>query len=237
GSAGVMRELLEFGDLTARSVMVPRVRIVGIPLGATAAEMQAILEASPHTRYPVYDGTIDRIIGMLHVKDILRCVPSCRALAREQTRPAPFVPETAEMDSVLAAMRASRSQMVIVMDEHGGTSGLITIEDLFEEVIGEIEEDAAAPAEFFRDGSGRLHVAGGVRVEEVGAALGVVLEHDEVDTVSGLVLALLGRPPGVGDVVTYDDVRFEVVAVDGRGVRECVVDPVLPLVDPTPGGR
>jgi len=226
-SADVLQELLEFGDLTAGEVMIPRVRVVGIPAGATADEMLDILRSSPHTRYPVYEGSLDHITGVVHIKDILRRMPNRRALRPSEVREVPYIPETAEMDTVLAAMRRVNSQMAVVMDEHGGTAGVITIEDLFEEVVGEIEEGWVARPEIHRALDGRLLVAGTVRISEVGEELGLVLEHDEVDTVSGLVLSLLDRPPLVGDVVEYDDVRFEVTAVEGHGVSECAVTPLL----------
>jgi CBS domain containing-hemolysin-like protein len=226
-SADVLQELLEFGDLTAGEVMIPRVRVVGIPAGATADEMLDILRSSPHTRYPVYEGSLDHITGVVHIKDILRRMPNRRALRPSEVREVPYIPETAEMDTVLAAMRRVNSQMAVVMDEHGGTAGVITIEDLFEEVVGEIEEGWVARPEIHRSLDGRLLVAGTVRISQVGEELGLVLEHDEVDTVSGLVLSLLDRPPLVGDVVEYDDVRFEVTAVEGHGVSECAVTPLL----------
>ena len=225
-SADVLQELLEFGDLTAGEVMIPRVRVTGIPAGASAEEMMDILRSSPHTRYPVYEGSLDHITGVVHIKDILRRMPNRRALRPSEVREVPYIPETAEMDTVLAAMRRVNSQMAVVMDEHGGTAGVITIEDLFEEVVGEIEEGWVARPEVYRALDGRLIVAGTVRISEVGEELGVVLEHPEVDTVSGLVLSLLDRPPVVGDVVEYDDVRFEVTAKEGHGVKECAVTPV-----------
>jgi CBS domain containing-hemolysin-like protein len=228
-SARVLQELLEFGDLTAGEVMIPRVRVVGIPAGATAEEMLATLRASAHTRYPVYEGDLDHIVGVVHIKDLLRRMPNRRALRPSEVRPVPYLPITAEMDTVLAAMRRVNSQMAVVMDEHGGTAGIITIEDLFEEVVGEIEE--VQRPDVYTEPGGTLVVAGTVRIEEVGDALGLVLEHEEVDTVSGLVLALLERPPLVGDVVEFDDVRFEVTAVQGHGVRECAVQALRPPVE------
>jgi CBS domain containing-hemolysin-like protein len=144
-------------------------------------------------------------------------------------REVPFVPETATIDEVMAALRAARTQLAVVMDEHGGTAGVVTIEDLFEEVVGDIEESAGRRPEMYRDEQGRARAEGTVRVEEVGEFLGVVLEHEEVDSVSGLILDLLGRPPLVGDTVEYDDVRFEVTAVAGHGVAEAAVTLLKPL--------
>ena len=222
-SGQVLRDLFEFGELDAGEVMVPRVKIQGIPLHATHQELVQIFRTSRHTRYPVYEGDLDHIVGYVHVKDLMRLILKNKSIKAEDLRPVPFLPETSELDTILAVMHRERTQMVIVMDEHGGTAGLVTIEDLFEEVIGEIDEDASDQPNTYLDNEGTLHVLGTTRLEEVGEALNIALEHDEVDTVSGLVLMLLDRPPVVGDSVTYRNTQFEVKAVEGHGVQECVV--------------
>lgn len=223
--AAVVQELLDFGRLTAREVMVPRVRVTGLPLGATADQIRELIRRAPHTRYPVYEGSLDRVVGMVHVKDVLRRLgPDGPPLGRTWVRRVPFVPETSRVDEVLETMRIWRSQLAVVMDEHGGTAGIVTIEDLFEEVVGEITEDTHERPELYRDEGGRLHVAGTVRLEDLGEALEVALEHEGVDTVSGLVLAALGRPPAMGDVVRWEGVRLDVVALAGRGVAEVVAE-------------
>ncbi|HEX5725484.1 MAG TPA: hemolysin family protein [Longimicrobiaceae bacterium] len=227
-SAVVVQELLAFGDLTAGEVMVPRVRVVGLEVGASFAEVKEIVRRSPHTRYPIYQDSLDNILGMVHIKDLFRRLRNERSVHPNDARPVPFVPETAGIDTLLKAMRAGRTQMAVVMDEHGGTAGIATIEDLFEEVVGEIEESPSHTPDVYRDGAGRVVAAGTARLDEVGEVLGVVLEHEEVDTVSGLVLAFLGRPPVVGDVVDYDDVRFEVTAVEGHGVGEAAATCLYP---------
>ena len=227
-SAEVVQELLDWADLTAGEVMVPRVRITGIPVGASFQEVREIVRGHPHTRYPIYRGNLDEIVGMVHIKDLFRRLRNRRSVHVNDARKVPYVPETATIDTVFEAMRRMRSQMAVVMDEHGGTAGIITLEDLFEEVVGEIEESPVHRPEIYRDPAGTVHVAGTARIEEVGEELGVVLEHEEVDTVSGLVLSILERPPAVGDAVVYDDVRFEVTAVEGHGVREAVAVPLVP---------
>ena len=151
-----------------------------------------------------------------------------KSLKENGIRQVPYVPETAELDTVLAAMRRAHVQMAVVMDEYGGTAGIITLGELFAEVVGKIEEDITQPPEISRDATGRLRVAGTVRLNEVGDALGLTLEHEEVDTVSGLVLMLLDRPPTVGDAVTYDGLHFEVIAVEGHGVGACLVSTETP---------
>jgi CBS domain containing-hemolysin-like protein len=221
-SGRIVRELLEFDDLTAGQVMVPRVRAVGIPDGAGAAELRTIIQVSPHTRYPVYTRDLDHIVGSVHIKELLRHLRSGEPLRAAEAHALPHVPRTAELDEVLAAMRRSRTQMAVVMDEHGGTAGLVTIEDLFEEVVGEIEEGRGRTP-ITPSGAGRIGARGTVRLKDAGDALGADLEHPEVQTVSGLVLALLGRPPVRGDVVTWKGARVLVTAVTGRGVSDATI--------------
>jgi len=222
-TAEVVRDLLAFGDLTAGDVMAPRVTVVGLPIDASPAELSVLVRQAPHTRYPLIDGDLDHIVGVVHVKDLLEQLRRGAPLQVESGREVPFVPETATLDAVLAAMNAAATQMAVVLDEHGGTAGIVTIEDLFEEIVGEVEEGKARPV-IYRDAAGRLRASGIVRLDEVGQALGREIEHPEVDTVSGLVLARLGRPPVVGDVVEFGGVRFQVTAVSGRGVRESAID-------------
>jgi CBS domain containing-hemolysin-like protein len=137
----------------------------------------------------------------------------------------PHVPATTSIDDVVAAMRRYRTQMAVVLDEYGGTAGLITIEDLFEEVVGDINEERER-APIVREADGRLLVRGGVRLKDAGKALGASLEHPDVRSVSGLVLAELRRPAAVGDVIVWKNVRVEVTAVAGLGVGDAVITKV-----------
>jgi CBS domain containing-hemolysin-like protein len=220
-SGRMLRELFEFGGLSAASAMVPRVRVIGLPARAPLDEIRGALRSAPHTRYPVFDGDLDHIVGMVHIKDLLRMVLAGQGLDPTLVRPLPVVPETAPVDDVLATMRRERTQMAVVLDEHGGTAGVITLSDVFEEVVGDIDEGPAGPG--VRDAQGRLRVKGTMRLKDVGQRFDLDLEHAEVDSVSGLVLTLLGRPPRVGDVVEFQRLQLEVTAVKGRGVEECAV--------------
>lgn len=221
-AAEVLEELLEFGHLTAGEVMVPRVKIRGVEFGCMLADLGQAVQAAPHTRYPVFVGDLDHIVGTIHIKDVLRRSRQGRSITQADIHPVPFIPETSTLDKVLLAMRQWRTQMAIVMDEHGGTAGLLTIEDLFEEVVGDIDDAVTGGTpELYRGEDGDLRALGTVRVEEVGEELDRPLEHEEVDTVSGLVLALLDRPPRVGDVVTFEGVQLEVLEIEGHGVAEC----------------
>jgi magnesium and cobalt exporter, CNNM family len=222
-SGQVLQELFEFGDLTASEVMVPRVRITGIPIGATAAHVREILGRSPHTRYPIVENDLDHIVGMVHIKDLLRLLINGEPIGPAHARPLPMLPETAPLDTVLSTMRRERTQMVIVLDEHGGTAGVVTLEDLFEEVVGDIDEGPGSARPLYRDRQGRLCVPGTLRLDELGKSFDLDLEHEEVDSVSGLVLTLLGRPPQVGDSVRYERLLFEVTKIKGHGVEEAAV--------------
>ena len=222
-SSEMLQELFEFGDLTAGQVMVPRVRISGIQVGTPPERIRHILAEAAHTRYPIYDKDLDHIVGMMHMKDLLRLLLDNQAMAASHARAIPVVPETAALDAVLAVMRRDRTQMAVVIDEHGGTAGVVTLEDLFEEVVGDIDEGPGAGGQVYRDREGRLRVPGTMRVDEVGQEFDIDLEHKDVDSVSGLVLTLLGRPPVVGDSVRYDRLLFEVTVIKGHGVQECAV--------------
>jgi CBS domain containing-hemolysin-like protein len=226
-SGQMLQDLFEFGDLTAGEAMVPRVRVVGMPLGTTPDQIRVLLGQAPHTRYPVYERDLDHIIGMVHIKDLLRLLLRDESIRRTHARPLPLVPETAPLDSVLSTMRRERTQMVIVLDEHGGTSGVVTLQDLFEEVVGEIEEGPATAPQIYRDENGRLRVPGTMRLDELGQPFDLDLEHEDVDSVSGLILTLLGRPPSVGDIVRYERLLIEVTAVKGHGVDECAVSLII----------
>lgn len=222
-SGKILRELFEFGDLTASQVMVPRVRVVGIRLGTTPDDVRRIVLEHRRTRYAIYDGDLDHIVGMLHAKDLLRRIIENQPIVASMVRRIPVVPESASLDDVLATLQDSRAHMALVIDEHGGTAGILNLEDLFEEVVGDIEEGAPSAPDIAPSADGTARVAGTLRLDELGQYFNVDLEHEEVESVSGLVLAQLGRPPVVGDVIEYERIRVEVTATSGRGVKDARV--------------
>jgi len=219
-SGRLVRELFEFGDLTAAEAMVPRVRVVGIPVGATPNDLRRVLLTHHHTRYPVYDGDLDHIVGMLHVKDLLKRLINDEPVTGVDLRQLPVVPETTSLDTVLTTMERAHAHMAVVIDEHGGTAGVLSLEDLAEEVVGEIDEGAPIAPGLVKMPDGAVVVAGTLRLDELGQHFDMDLQHDEVDSVSGLVMALLDRPPVAGDVVEYDRFEFTVLSVTGHGARE-----------------
>jgi CBS domain containing-hemolysin-like protein len=226
-SGRLLRELFEFGDLTAGQAMVPRVRIAGIPLGAGPDAIRTIVAEHRHTRYAVYDTDLDHIVGMIHVKDLLRKLLQNEPVTAADVRRIPVVPETSTLDDVLTMMQQANTHMTVVIDEHGGTAGLVSLEDVFEEVVGEIDEGTAAQPPISRNADGSIRAAGTVRLDELGQFLDLDLEHEDVDSLSGLVLERLGRPPIAGDVVVYSRLQLEVTSTSGRGVKEVRVT-VLP---------
>jgi magnesium and cobalt exporter, CNNM family len=219
-SGRLLRELFEFGDLTAGQIMVPRVRIAGIPLGAEPDVVRRIVAEHRHTRYTVYDKDLDHIVGMIHVKDLLRKLLQNEPVTAADVRRIPVVPETSTLDDVLKMMQQANTHMTVVIDEHGGTAGLVSLEDVFEEVVGEIDEGTAAQPPISRNADGSIRAAGTVRLDELGQFLDLDLEHEDVDSLSGLVLERLGRPPIAGDVVVYSRLQLEVTSTSGRGVKE-----------------
>lgn len=227
----LLRELFDFGELTAVEVAVPRVHMVALPINATADAIAATVSLSPHARYPVYERDRDHIIGFVHAKDVLRLLHTRQTLAARDVLPVVFVPETAPLADVLSAMHAARSQLAIVMDEHGGTAGMITPEDLSSEIVGATEDAGGQSHEWERAPDGSILAAGTLRLSDLSEILGRDLRHEEIDTVSGLVLDLLGGPPKVGDSGEWRGARFEVAAVLGHGVDECRVSLAPPEAD------
>jgi CBS domain containing-hemolysin-like protein len=222
----MLRELFAFSDTSAREAMVPRVRVTGIEIGSAPEDVRRIAMVSGHTRYPVFEGDLDHIVGYVHIKELVALVDAGRVVTGRDAHPIPQVPDTAPLDDVLAMFRRHAAPMAVVFDEHGGTAGVITLEDLFYEVAGDIPEGNLERTSITPDGAGGFLVEGTVRIDEVGEALGIELEHPDVDSVSGLVLAELGRLPTVGEIIEYDHVRFEVTKVERHGVGEARVSHV-----------
>jgi len=216
------REILDFNSLTACEIMVPRIKITGIPFDIDKEGLKKILSENLHSRYPVYKENLDHITGMVHIKDIIEVIENNGESELKKIRPLPYVPETVTLDKILDAMGEYNTQMAIILDEYGGTAGLVTIEDIFEEVVGEFDEGKISE-HLYKDKKGNLHVPGTVRLDEVGEFFKSDLTNEDVTTVSGLILSLLGKPPKMGDTVSYKGIKFKVTALEGYGVKECEV--------------
>lgn len=224
-SGRLFQEMIDFSSISAGEAMVPRVRIHGIPLECGLGGLREIVTNHRHTRYPIYEGNLDGIIGSVHVKDLLGLLRKGQALTRAVVRETAFVPESATLEDVLSAMRRVRNQLVVVMDEHGGTAGMVTMEDICAEAVGDFEEGADDMPDVLAVGKRGHQVQGTVRLDTLGDLLGLELVHEDVDTVSGLILSELGRPPLKGDRVHWNGLRFDVASVRGRGVLQALVSP------------
>jgi len=211
-----------FGDLDASEVMVPRPDVQAAPADATMAQIQELMRVTGHSRIPIYGADIDDILGFVHVKDLIAVEDSRgdEPLDRKLVREALVVPETAPLRSILAEMRTARSHLGIVIDEHGSTAGIITLEDIAEELVGEIsDEHDRRQQRVAVDSSGRIVAAGTVRPDEL-SRHGVRLPSGDYETIGGLIMDRLGRLPRRGDVVEDETWRMKVLATDGRRVRE-----------------
>ncbi|MGC2240454.1 MAG: hemolysin family protein [Acidimicrobiia bacterium] len=210
---------IAFTENLTSDVMIPRVQVVGVPESSSVAEVQALAIESGHSRFPVFRDDLDDIVGVVHVKDTLRVSPEerPRAPVLDYMRPALVIPETQPVDSVLFELRTKGSGLAVVTDEYGGTAGIVTSEDLLEEIVGEIEDEYDAtvtPADASPDElSGLLHR------HEVFELTGFEWPEGRYETLGGLVTALLGRHPQVGDEVHVDDWRLEVTGLDGFRVE------------------
>ena len=209
-------------DTPVSDVMVPRVDVLGVPRDAPWAEVVARVRSAQHSRVPVYDETIDDIIGVLYAKDLLPAVVADEPPDAWDAlvRPTSFIPTTKRVDDQLRDFRASRNHFAVVVDEYGGTAGIVTIEDLLEEIVGEIRDerdDESPPVE--AEGGDRFWVSARLTLSELSEVLGYTVEHDEVSTVGGLIYELLGRVPRNGERLTIGPFRVVVERVVRRRIQ------------------
>ena len=219
----MLRSIIELDYTTVREVMVPRLDMVAIEASVSLYDAAAAIVEHGHSRLPVYVETIDDVLGILYVRDLLAAIskPHEGVSVRTLTRPAFVVPETKRVDDLLEEFRQRRIQIAIVVDEYGGTEGLVTMEDVLEEIVGEIEDEFSKDmqTDINWDEDGAAHVSAGMGTEEVQGMFGVNIESDDFDTVGGFVYHHLGRIPHVGDVVEKEGLHLEVVSVAGRRLR------------------
>ena len=214
--------IIELGDTRVREVMIPRIDIVAIPLDATLDDALDAIIGAGHSRIPVYRDSIDDIAGLLYAKDLLRPFrtrdfePDLPALLRECF----FVPQSKPVDELLQELQSRKTHMAIVVDEYGGTAGLVTIEDLLEEIVGEIQDEYDHEEPRLQQvGDDELLCNAGVDIDDVNHLMGIELPTERVDTLAGLVFTELGRVPEVGDKAVFEDAEIEVLALAGRRIH------------------
>ncbi len=214
----MLHAVFDFGGMTAHAVMVPRTEMIAIDADAPLYDLIHLAIKHSHTKFPVYEGDLDHILGVAHVKDLVRVQHGERrtATVRGLIRETLFVPDTLRLDNLLQEFRAKRQHLAIVLDEYGGTAGLVTLDDLITQIVGEVHDpfDKSAP-EIQRLPDGSALVDGLTPIETVNEALGLNLREEFYDTIAGFVLGRLGRIAKVGDVVEADGVRLKVEALDG----------------------
>jgi len=221
----LIANIFDFGEREVYQVMTPRRRVTGLPVNASLGEVRALVEKSTHSRFPVFEGDLDHIIGVLHVKDFIKQQTRApeRFALRTLMRRAPRVPEGMPAEKLLAAFKRLKVHLAVVMDEFGGTAGIVTLEDLLEEVVGEAQEGRQAPPRIEELGGGELRVQGGVPLEELNDRYALGLVSETAETVAGLVVDELTRPPQVGDEVTVAGARLRAETVDGLAIETVVI--------------
>lgn len=225
-----LENVLDFSERTIGQVMTPRPRMAALPVDATLPMIMAMLREEQHSRYPVYEADRDHIVGILHVKDLARYLQrhgvgaEQRFALRTLTRPVIFVPETLSLEQMLERFRHEHIQVAVAVDEFGGTAGLVTLEDLVEEIIGEIQDefDVEIPP-FSEIGPRTLRVRGDLLLDELNQHFALKLNSPEVDTVGGLIMTELGHLAQPDESVTYDNVRFTVESMAGLAVNTAIL--------------
>jgi putative hemolysin len=224
----LLHSVFEFTDTVAREVMTPRVDMDAMPITSDLTEVMKLVHESGHSRIPIFEGTDDQIVGIVHAKDLLMATSGRAPSLRSLIRPAYFVPENKPLQELLKEMRVNRSQMAVVQDEFGGTAGVVTIEDIVEELVGEIvdeydvEEPDVVAVENGWSVDGRMHM------DDLNSEIGSEFDSEEFDTVGGLVFGTFGRQPKVRESVDIDGYRFTVVHTDGRRVNRLMVERLEP---------
>ncbi len=236
-SGEMLTAVLDFGELLVRQVMVPHNDIIAVKADTPLTEVITLFSEHAVTKFPVYQNDLDDIIGILHIKDVVRLWGKpefAERTARDLAREALFVPETLPVIAVLRRFRETRRHIAIVVDEYGGTAGLVTLEDLLEEIVGEVSDPFDQEGEEIEpQPDGSAIVSGRALLEEVNEALDLDLHTPYYDTIAGYVLDKLGRVPAVGDVVEDDGVRLTVLAMDGLRVSRLKIER-LPAETTTP---
>jgi putative hemolysin len=224
----MLYKVFDFADKEVADVMVPRPEVVAISIDLPPEECLAAVMESPHTRYPAYRGSVDEIVGVLHVRDLFSSLMD-RGLAgvhiEELLRGAYFVPETKDLASLLADFRRTKNHLAIVVDEYGSMQGIVTLEDVLEEIVGDIEDEFDLPdesVERVNDSTVRVH--GTFPVDDFNEQFQVEIPIEDYHSLGGFVFGLLGRAPEPGDEAQWDGLRFRVLEVEGTRIERLEVE-------------
>jgi len=223
----MLYKVFDFADKEAADVMVPRPEVVALSIDLPPEQcLEAVMDA-PFTRYPVYRGTLDEIVGILHVRDLFHAMRE-RGMAEVKiediVRPAHIVPETKDLAALLTEFRRTNQHMAVVVDEYGEMEGIVTLEDLLEEIVGEIEDEFDLPDESIEQvDEDTIKIDGTFPIDDFNERFRTDLPGEDYHTVAGFVFGLLGRAPEIGDDVSHDGMRFDVLEVDGSRIEKLAV--------------
>ncbi len=227
----MLHNILSFGELKVDDIMVPRTDIVAIDLAISLDELKKVVLEKEHTRMPVYEGSLDTVIGFLHIKDLLSAIINDQPFnLKKLVRQVLFVPPSMKLIDLLARMKEARVHMALVLDEYGGTDGLVTVEDLVEEIVGEIEDehDDMQEPDIIPLPDGVMEANARVTIENLEKALGTkIIEGDKeegFDTLGGLLFSLVGHVPVQGEIITHGSgIVFEVIDADPRRIKRLLI--------------
>jgi magnesium and cobalt transporter len=226
--------VFQVGQLCARDILVPRAQIDWIDINLPLSELiKTVIEAA-HSRFPVFEGSRDNVIGILLAKDLLRHVTEKDFQVRDWLRPAVFIPESKRLSVLLRDFKDNRNHLAVVVDEYSGIAGIITIEDVLEQIVGDIEDEHDIDEEadnIISLDNGDIRVKGITELEQLNEALGTKFAVEDIETVAGLVVQHLGRVPKIGELITIDGVEFEVQRADPRQVHILLARQIAKTVD------
>ncbi|MBS1726528.1 MAG: HlyC/CorC family transporter [Armatimonadetes bacterium] len=226
----LIHSVLEFSDTVAREIMTPRTDMDAVPVDINPYDLVEIIQQSGHSRIPIYEGSDDEIVGIVHAKDLFLAMLRGKPVnISSLMRPALYVTENKSIDELLAEMRVTKSQMAIIKDEFGGTSGIVTIEDIIEELVGEIqdEHDDEMP-EVSETQEGYL-VEGKTHLDDINELTGSAFESEDFDTIGGFVFGLFGRQPKRGEWLEHQGFQFNIADTDGKRILKIRIIPPDPL--------
>lgn len=226
----MINSIFEFDDTVAKEVMTPRTDIIAVNVDASIDEILEVIVEENFSRIPVYEDSIDNVIGLLYVKDLFALIKKTtewEISLKDIIRPAYFVPEYKKIDELFKEMQKSKTHIAIVIDEYGGTAGLITIEDLLEEIVGNIfDEYDDEVLEYEQLDDNTYIVSGMLSMSEINDLLHVDLPEEEFDTISGMILSLSGKMPEVGEEVQFDDIEFRIEEVDDKRISKIKIQKI-----------
>ncbi len=219
----MIRSIFTLRDTVVREIMVPRTDMACIPVDATVREVISDIIACGHSRIPVYDGTIDNIVGLMYAKDLLKYwgMNDTAIVIKKIMRIPYFIPEAKNLEELLQEFKKKRVHMAIVIDEYGGTSGLVTIEDLLEQIVGDIQDEYDLEEDWLvEEPDGSIVVDARLPIEELEEYYGIKIERDKFDTVGGLIFHLTGRIPQAGEEISNHSIHLTVLAADERKISK-----------------